>query len=72
DGPAARAGLRPGDVIAQVNRQPVRNVPELLARVAALAPGKAARLQVLRRSGATEIEITPGQRPSPRTMRQAR
>ena len=34
-GPAAEAGIRPGDVITQVAGQPVRTVSELLTRIAA-------------------------------------
>jgi len=30
-GPAARAGIRPGDVVVSVNGQPVRDVPQLRA-----------------------------------------
>jgi S1-C subfamily serine protease len=65
NGPAAQAGIRPGDVITQVNQQPVRNVSELLSRVANLAPGQAATLQVWRRTGLAQLTVTPGQRPSP-------
>jgi S1-C subfamily serine protease len=32
-GPAAEAGIEPGDVIEEVNRQPVRSVDELRAAV---------------------------------------
>lgn len=62
NGPAAQAGLKPGDVITAVKGREVRNVPQLLAAVAALTPGEKARLDVLRRDGATHIEVTPGRR----------
>jgi S1-C subfamily serine protease len=35
DGPAAEAGIRPGDVIREVNRQPVRNTADLESAVRA-------------------------------------
>ena len=66
NGPAAKAGIRPGDVIVKVNSQSVGNVSELLSSVASLSPGAKAQLQVWRRQGLTDITITPGQRPSPR------
>ncbi|PRD66946.1 S1C family serine protease [Malikia granosa] len=68
NGPAARAGLRPGDVIVSVAEQPVRNVAGLLAAVAALPPGKPARLEVVRRNAQQQLQVVPEQRkaPSPR------
>jgi len=62
NGPAAQAGIRPGDVITAVKGQEVRNVPQLLAAVAALPPGEKARLDVLRRDASMQIEVTPGRR----------
>jgi len=66
NGPAAKAGVRAGDVIVQVNSQAIGNVSELLTSVANLKPGTQAKLQVWRRQGLTEISVTPSQRPSPR------
>ena len=65
NGPAARAGIRPGDVILKVANQPVANVAELLSRIAGLQPGQPARLQVWRRQGMSEITVTPDPRPVP-------
>jgi len=66
NGPAAKAGIRPGDVIVQVNSRAIGNVSELLSTVASLQPGTKAQLQVWRRQGLTDISVTPSQRPSPR------
>jgi serine protease DegQ len=63
--PAAKAGIRPGDVIVQINNQAIGNVSELLANVANLHPGTQAKLKVWRRQGLTELSVTPSQRPSP-------
>ncbi|AOS77907.1 MULTISPECIES: Do family serine endopeptidase [Hydrogenophaga] len=62
NGPAVQAGIRPGDVITAVKGQEVRNVPQLLAAVAALPPGEKARLDVLRRDASMQIDVTPGRR----------
>ncbi|PKO45543.1 MAG: 2-alkenal reductase [Betaproteobacteria bacterium HGW-Betaproteobacteria-3] len=66
-GPAAQAGLKPGDVIVSVAGRPVRGVSELLASVAALRPGEPAKFGLLRREAQLEIDITPGVRPKPRS-----
>ena len=65
-GPAAKAGIRPGDLITSVAGKPVSNVSELLSNVAALKPGTAAPFSVLRRDTKVEISVTPGVRPKPR------
>ena len=62
NGPAAQAGLRPGDVIVSVAEQPVRNVAGLLAAVAALTPGQPAKLEVVRRNAQQQLQVVPAQR----------
>lgn len=69
NGPAAQAGIHPGDVITAVNSQPVRNVSQLLSAVAALKPGIPAPLTVLRGDGAVEVAVTPGRRQQPKLRR---
>ena len=66
NGPAAQAGIRPGDVITRIAERPVANVSELLTQVASLKPGLAARFTLLRREQKVELEVTPGVRPKPR------
>jgi len=63
-GPAAQAGMRPGDVILQVQDKPVRTVSELLTTVASLTPGKAADFQLRRGDGEVTIKVTPTARPN--------
>ncbi|MDB5893515.1 MAG: 2-alkenal reductase, partial [Rhodoferax sp.] len=65
NGPAAQAGVRPGDVIASVAGRPVTNVSELLTSVAALKPGTASKFSVLRQDKQIELDVTPGLRPRP-------
>ncbi len=67
NGPAAQAGIRPGDVIVKIGNQPVTDVAQLLAQVAALKPGTATRFAVERRNQALELDVTPGVRPRPRS-----
>ena len=63
--PAARAGLRPGDVITEVAGKPVVSVAGLLSAVAALKPGAATSLRVQRGERVLDLEVEPGVRPRP-------
>jgi serine protease Do len=62
-GPAARAGVRPGDVVTAVNGQKVETTQGLIRAVAAIAPGGSAKLTVRRGNGTLEIPVTVGRRP---------
>ena len=63
DGPAAKAGLKPGDVITQVAGREVADATRLLDAVAALKPGEPAALTVQRGPRSMTLEVVPGQRP---------
>ena len=63
NGPASKAGVRPGDVITGVGEKRVGNVQELLTSVAGLKPGNASRFKLQRGSDKMEIDVTPGLRP---------
>ena len=67
NGPAAQAGLQPGDVIVAVAGEPVRNVPELLSKVAMLKPGEKATITAARSDKELELTVVPGKRPPART-----
>ena len=63
-GPAARAGMRPGDVVTRINGRPIRTVAELRSGITALRPGTAATFTALRQGQNVEMQLVPGQRPS--------
>ena len=66
NGPAAQAGIKPGDVIVSVAGKPVGNVGELLSSVSALKPGTPVQFALLRQEARLEMDVTPGLRPRPR------
>ncbi|GAA0779336.1 trypsin-like peptidase domain-containing protein [Castellaniella ginsengisoli] len=69
-GPAARAGLRVGDVIRALNGQPVEDAYDLVNRLAPLPAGSPARLDVWRNGRLTTLDVPVGVRPAARrTMR---
>lgn len=58
--PAAKAGLEPGDVILALNGKAIASASELPALVADMRPGETARLQVWRKGGTREIDVSVG------------
>jgi S1-C subfamily serine protease len=68
-GPAANAGLRPGDLLLKVAGQPVKNVGELLTQIASLTPGQRVKLDVARRNQTLTLDVTPAQRPKPKIQK---
>jgi len=63
NGPAAKAGIRPGDVITSVGEKKTDSVQALLTAVAGLKPGDTARFALQRGTDKMELDVTPGLRP---------
>ena len=66
NGPAAEAGLEPGDIIQAVNGQKIANPKELALNIAAVPPGKPAKLDVLHDGKVKEVTLKVGQLPDDR------
>jgi Do/DeqQ family serine protease len=61
NGPAARAGIRRGDIITAFDGKPVEDGNELRNRVASTAPGTQATLSVIRDRHEHQIQVTLGE-----------
>ena len=64
NGPAFKAGLKPGDVLLTVGGKDVHNVSELLTLIAAQTPGTAVKMRIKRRDADLSLDVTPAQRPA--------
>jgi putative serine protease PepD len=64
DGPAARAGLRVGDVVTAIDGQAVESYSELIARIRAHQPGDKVTLTVVRGGDELTISATLTERPA--------
>jgi len=62
NGPAAKGGLRPGDVVLQIGERPVNNVSELFAAVAALQPDTETVLLTKRGGEQVRVPVKVGER----------
>ena len=63
DGPADRAGIQVRDVVVEIGGKPTPDVPQLLARIAELAPGSNARIKVFRDGKPLDVEVVVAKRP---------
>ena len=62
-GPAASAGIRPGDIITTLGGKVVQTVPELLTVVAQSTPGQTLRVQLKRQRTTLQVAVKIAQRP---------
>jgi serine protease DegQ len=63
NGPADRAGIRPGDVLIAVGGKPVKDSSSLLNLIAALPPDKVVPLSLIRTQKEMQLPVTIEKRP---------
>jgi photosystem II stability/assembly factor-like uncharacterized protein len=64
DGPAAQAGLQPGDILLERDGSPIKSYEALVESLADKKPGDSLRLKIQRGDQTQELTLTLGQRPA--------
>src|SRR6202165_2413707 len=64
-GPADKAGIKPGDVLLEVQGKPVADPAAMLNLIAALSPGSPTKMKVKRQGQDVDANVTVGRRPKP-------
>lgn len=63
EGPAANAGLTPGDVILEIQSAPMRDTRDVMNAIAKSVPGDKVKIKLLRKGQTSEIDALVGKRP---------
>ena len=64
-GPADKAGVKPGDILVEVQGKPVADPTAMLNLIAALPPGAPAKMKLKRQGQDVDATINVGRRPKP-------
>ena len=64
NGPADKAGIKPGDILLRVGEKPVATMSEMFNMIAQLQPGSQVKVVVSRNDQDLALDVTVGQRPS--------
>jgi Do/DeqQ family serine protease len=70
-GPGARAGVRPNDVIVEVNGRAIVDRTEAINAIASTAPEQTISMKLMREGDTRDVSVTLGKRPALRQQRQA-
>ena len=62
-GPAAQAGLKPGDVIVRVDDKPINDDAQLTRAIGQHQPGSILKLEVVREGKVLDMQVKLAQRP---------
>jgi Do/DeqQ family serine protease len=69
-GPADKAGVKPGDVLLEIEGKPVADPQGMLNLVASLAPGSTASMKIRRQGREMSVKVVVGRRPKPQPRRE--
>lgn len=69
-GPSDKAGIRPGDILLEINDRKVLDSSVMLNLISALKPGTSSSLKILRNNTEKTLMVTIGRRPLPSTAPQ--
>jgi serine protease Do len=64
DGPAAKGGIRTGDVVVAINGDRIESSRGLIRAIAGVPPGNSVRVTIRRQGREMEISVNVGRRPS--------
>lgn len=62
-GPADRGGIKPGDVLMEIDGMSIDDSTDMLNKISVLAPGKVAALKILRNQTEAQLHVSIGKRP---------
>lgn len=71
DAPAARAGLKNGDVILELNGQAIESANDLRLRISQTAPGSSVKLEISRDGKTQNMDVTLAELPPDKSAEQA-
>jgi len=72
NGPAAQAGLKPGDVIKKINDNEIENTRQVMNTIANIKPEAKIKIDIMRQGEALVLEGVVGQRPKQQARSQQR
>jgi serine protease DegQ len=64
--PADQAGIKPGDILVNVDGKEITDSSSMLETIAALPPGKVALFKLLRNQSEIVVQVKVGKRPKPK------
>ena len=65
NGPADRAGIKPGDILVSVDGQDITDTTRLLNLIAQIKPGSNAKIHLVRKNRELDLDVMIGKRPPP-------
>ena len=71
ESPAAKAGLRPNDIVIEFRGAPIKDDADLVRRAAATPVGTNASMKIVRNSNEIELTVVIGRRPSREVAKRA-
>ncbi len=69
-GPADKAGVKPGDILLEINGKKVTDTSSMLTLISALKPSSTAALTIMRNGSEKMLTATIGKRPKPEIAQQ--